>query len=795
MAAGQAELRVGGESARERARYELERAVRAAPDWVAPRRALDEILRGDLRALEALAAYRDVLASGNGDAATLYLAGRLEGREGAERFLRAARFDPSLAWAWHGIAVSGATEEGIAPRSAALRALGLARDPFERTFFSASVARIDAAAGRNDDAVKRLTARADDPETAAGDRVALLVQAALVELGAPRLRVVEAGVERALTILRSEETTADETTRLVAALERAIPGPDPGRVALALAARPSPERDRLRARILLEESPTPLALGLLERGSKSGGTAVPRGALLRAARFSTGDFQGAVERWLAELPEQVRDEKGAPRDPRLARVVDAARALGTLPTTETLQSFCTALLEAGWFREARATAARLASTDLDRAVDLDSRALAGVASLSAMRRILTAIDAESRRESRPQLDRDPDGEPLRATSTTPRTLDELLAAMAPLAAEFRSFSGGSADVDATRAEFVASPRHSYAGFASVVNPGPLLSAEDERDGLGPAGTEVAGLARFLAELGRFGIFGELSGDEPDGSVLPVLLVEERSGVHLGVAWHGTVAWCEGADVKSRAGRRGARIAGAALHEGYWIDVDEVRHELVTWESLDRRFAASRERVRRALDVRGLEAEPGEDGRRARVSTSALLDESERVRLAVLVDRARDGEVLGSVTLDELVRVSAAHEEGHLCDRTRFLPLAKRWPRALVLALNQGFSPRAIQEELEYRAQLTALAVVPDPRIALAQVLDGVEGGFDATPHAAGYARLLAEFLDVLDARVQAGDMPQIAPDRTLAHQLHVLGPEDVRVIALQLARKKRMVED
>jgi len=795
MAAGQAELRVGGESARERARYELERAVRAAPDWVAPRRALDEILRGDLRALEALAAYRDVLASGNGDAATLYLAGRLEGREGAERFLRAARFDPSLAWAWHGIAVSGATEEGIAPRSAALRALDLARDPFERTFFSASVARIDAGAGRNDDAVKRLTARADDPETAAGDRVALLVQAALVELGAPRLRVVEAGVERALTILRSEETTADETTRLVAALERAIPGPDPGRVALALAARPSPERDRLRARILLEESPTPLALGLLERGSKSGGTAVPRGALLRAARFSTGDFQGAVERWLAELPEQVRDETGAPRDPRLARVVDAARALGTIPTTETLLSFCAALLDAGWFREARATAARLASTDLDRAVDLDARALAGVASLSAMRRMLAAIDAESRRESRPALERDAEDEPLRATSTTPRTLDELLAAMAPLAVEFRSFRGASADVEATRADFVASPRRSYAGFASVVNPGPLLSAEDERDGLGQAGTEVAGLARFLAEMGRFGIFGELSGDEPDGSVLPVLLVEERAGVHLGVAWHGTVAWCEGADVASRAGRRGARIAGAALHEGYWIDVDEVRHELVRWDALARRFAASRERVRRALDVRGLETDSGDEGRRARVSTSALLDESERVRLAVLVDRAPDGEVLGSVTLDELVRVSAAHEEGHLCDRTRFLPLAKRWPRALVLALNQGFSPRAIQEELEYRAQLTALAVVPDPRIALAQVLDGVEGGFDATPHAAGYARLLAEFLDVLDARVQAGDMPQIAPDRTLAHQLHVLGPEDVRVIALQLARKKRMVED
>lgn len=789
-----AALRVEGEPARERARYELERAVRAAPDWVAPRRALDEILRDDLRALEALAAYRDALRRGSGDATTLYLAGRLEGREGAERFQRAARFDPSLAWAWHGIAVSGATEEGISPRAAALRALDLARDPFERTFFAASVARIDAAAGRIDVAVERLVARADDPETAPGDRVALRVQAALTELGAPRLRVVEGGGERALTILRSEATTAEETTRLVAALERAIPGPDPGRVALALAARSSPERDTLRARILLEEAPTPLALGLLERGSSGSGTVVPRGSLLRAARFSTGDFGGAVERWLTELPDQVRDGTGAPRDARLARVVDAARALGTSPTTEALPSLCAALLDAGWFREARAAAARLASTDLDRAVELDAQALAGVASLSAMRRTLSAIDAEARRDTRQPLERDEDDEPLRAKSTTPRTLDELLAALAPSAAEFRSFRGASADVEATRAEFVASPRRTYAGFASVVNPGPLLSAEDERDGLGPAGTAVAGIARFLAEMGRFGIFGALSGDDPDGSVLPVLLVEQREGVHLGVAWHGTVAWCEGADVASRAGRRGARIAGAALHEGYWIDVDEVRHEQDTWESLARRFAASRERVRRALDVRGLETEPGDEGRRARVSTSALLDESERVRLAVLADRAREGAVLGSIGLDELVRVSAAHEEGHLCDRTRFLPLWKRWPRALSLAMSQGFSPRAIQEELEYRAQLTALAVVPDPRVPLAQVLDGVEGGFDATPHAAGYARLLADFLEILDARVQAGDVPDLAPDRTLAHQLHRLSAEDVRAIALRLAHEKHMVE-
>ncbi len=220
----------------------------------------------------------------------------------------------------------------------------------------------------------------------------------------------------------------------------------------------------------------------------------------------------------------------------------------------------------------------------------------------------------------------------------------------------------------------------------------------------------------------------------------------------------------------------------------------MRNELASWDSLARVFGASAERVRLALDVRGLSASAGEDGARERTSTSALLDEAERVRLAVLRDRAQPGAALGTITLDELLAVCAAHEEGHLCDRTRYLPLWTHWPRALALLANQGFSPQRVQEELEFRAQLTALASAPDPRVALSQILDGVEGQLAATPHAAGYARLLDEFLAVLDREVQRGALPEIASDRTLVHQLHRLAPEDVRRLAVDLARQKRMVD-
>ncbi|MCY2960062.1 MAG: hypothetical protein NTY35_07840 [Planctomycetota bacterium] len=377
-------------------------------------------------------------------------------------------------------------------------------------------------------------------------------------------------------------------------------------------------------------------------------------------------------------------------------------------------------------------------------------------------------------------------------ASPPRSLDALLAALAPYAADVCAFQGEDADLERVRAELVASPRRSYAGFAEVAHPGPRLSPEDEDAGLGPAGTPVAGIAAVLAKLGRFGVFGQLSGDAPDATVLPLLALEERSGQHLGVAWHGTVAWCEGADLPSRAGRSGASIAGAAVHEGYWIDVDQVRNELATWDVLARKFGTSAERVRRALEVGGLQAGAGEDGARERTSASALLDEAERVRLSVLRDRAQSGAVLGRITLDELLAVSAAHEEGHLCDRTRFLPLSSHWPSALALLANQGFSPQRVQEELEFRAQLTALTAAPDPRVPLSQVLDGVEGQLAATPHAGGYARLLDEFLAVLDREVQRGAFPGIAPDRTLAHQLHRLGPEDVRRLAVELARRKRM---
>ncbi|MEM7516830.1 MAG: hypothetical protein AAF368_07890, partial [Planctomycetota bacterium] len=321
------------------------------------------------------------------------------------------------------------------------------------------------------------------------------------------------------------------------------------------------------------------------------------------------------------------------------------------------------------------------------------------------------------------------------------------------------------------------------------------------------GATVPGLARELERIGRFGIFGQVLGRRPDAALLRRVLVEERSGEHLGVPWRGTIAWCEGADVLSTAGLRGAAIGGAALHEGYWIDLDVLRGELRAWERLRQRFEdpSFARRLEGLLAVRGFRVEGGGDAeglskderiRKRRREISALLGESERVRLAVLSERAAPGQLLGRVSFDELVEVTAIHEEGHLCDRTRFLPLRRHLVGVLGMLAAGGFSPNGVQRLLEYRAQLVAICEAPEPRLPLSDILRAAEGGgAGGLPHADAYTDLLNDFVEELDRELAETEAsyPQLLRDHTLVHQLHLLGAEEVRALAMRLAERRGMV--
>jgi hypothetical protein len=808
---------------RDRARALAERSAAAAPDWIAPRRLLDDLLRGDLRGVEALDAHLRRIETGGEDAGELYLAGRLEGIDGEVRFARAAELDPDLSWSRHGLAISAERRGDYRTAAAHARgAVARARDPWERSFFASSLARILGRAGKREEAAGVLERRLEDPDVFPTDARSLGAQ--LAEFGlesrdpAARFAAFRRGVD-----LLSESDLPDGEVETLAETLRAAAGHEAGdlvEISNALAAKRTAVRDRLRAEVLLASSSTPLALGLLERSLPGEGNPEVPAPLMRAARFAAGEFGTAVASWLADLPACVIGADGLPKDEALARVVTLARSLADAPMDAAHAAawfeFGDALMAAGWFREARALAGALARADFERALALETRAGSGVALLEALDDLIRGADPEALpRLEGTRAERDGEGaaaggRPPARKKTGPRDLSDLLADAGPIFARAKGLLGGG-DPAAIAQEIAASPRISYGVAGEIVHPGPTFSAADERDGLGRAGDPVPGLARAVRAIHRFALVGELSGaGGADGTVLATLLTEHRGGAHLGVAWSGTVAWCEGADVKSRETRRGARISAAALHEGYWLDVDSVRGERAQFAGLAAQFAGpdASARIARALEVSGFLLRSGDDEERAqreRTRIGAVLGEASRVRLAILLDRragsgggpggAPEAGPLGRLTLDELVAVTATHEEGHLTDRTRFLPLSKHWGAVIGFLFDCGFSPVRIAETLEYRAELVAIAESDDPRISLAQTLDAAEaGGRGPTAHAGGYQELLRDLLGVLDDKLARDPQtfPAIDRSRTLVHQLHRLSPAEVRALALALAAKRGM---
>ena len=772
------------------ARAELERALQLEPGWVAPQRLLDDLEREELRGAEALERERAQVAAHPGDAAALYLAGRLEGREGVERFELARRADPNLAWACNGLAwAASAANRSAEALMYARAALARARETYERGYFEAALVRMLLASGRRDEALERIEARLSAAETPACERVALRVLRASNALASSRPERVREGYDEGLRLLGEEPLSEHEIADLAALLQASTLG-EASRLlelASALSRGTSPERDRLRARILLETAPSPLALGLLQRAEASQGGPV-ESSLLRAARFAAGEGREAVELWLGALPSALRDEDGLPRDERLRAVVQAARALAAGPDSGANEAALgDALCEAGWFLEAREVAGALARSDLERALALDARALAAISAFSGLRRCLVEVDRE--RAGAALLASISSGTgsahatALRDARAPVRDLDGLLARLDELLVPTRVAGGlrGLSD----------SPRLSFGMVGELVHPGPRYSKADAQAGLGAEGAAVGGLAAELLRLHRFGIFGEMSGSGPDGAVLPLLSLETRSGKHLGVPWSGTVALCESADLEPQAARAGAGIAGAALHEGYWLDIDSLRVEQAHWRRLASRFEGPQGLARRAelLAFTGLalEAHDEDELSRLRRAQGALLGEGERVRLA----RIAAG---GVPTLDEFIDVAGMHEEGHLCDRTRFLPLSQHLPRALGFLIECGASPQRVMQRLEYRAQLVALCDAPDARIPLAQLLDAAETGPGSglTPHAAAYADLLGDMLAGLDRELlrDPRSFPHVDPARSLAQQLHRLDPQEVRGLARRVAQRE-----
>ncbi len=761
----------GGSSRREL----LGRAMLAAPGWVAPARLLDELDRELLLGPRVLEARRRALDNAEGPAQVArasYLLGRLGGGETASLMRHAVRVDPNFAWGHHGLAWDAA-ERGELERAISSEevAIELARDPFDLALFTLSLARFLRSAEREEEAWSRMQAL--DEDTLLGDdavwwraqrasfglslrdlTIANGAWGALLEvLGDQRLGDVEAAaLAQQARELRERQRDLDPSGLR---LERALSG-RLGEASLYQRALLAHERGSLVSAASLWEQ---LEGGLRRAPTRS----------LRTAAFATGRFGEAVEAWLGGLPARVLGEGGAPKSPALKELFERATAASP-GDRKALTELGEACLRAGWFEEAQALAPHLAAVDAEAARSLAQRADEAIS--------LFEFFGRSFGKELPPLP-EPESERRAEWLGIERFLAALQSELAG-AAELLGEEG-----PALRHALLSSQLYEFSPFAALVHPGPLLSEQDQRLGVGPEGEQVRGLAELGERLGRFLLLGQLSGgDRVQGAVLPKLWTERRSGAHFGVEWSGSVVWCEGVEPIGWAGRYRS-VLGAALHDGYWIDVEAVRRERESWLALERQWTAE--------EVRGLleSPAPAAQGSAKRRALRPLLGEGDRVRLAIMLDRGGQDE-LSAPSLSELLDSVAVHEQGHLVDRALHLPISAHPLRALRILGRAGFDPPAVLERLEYRAQVVALSQAADPRVSLSECLRLVEGVSPGTGvHARAYEDLLERFLRVLDQRVQREpeEWPEIDPSRALVGQLHLLEPDQVRELGRVIARQ------
>ncbi len=801
-------LRGAGADARDPRLWEaLAEARRLAPDWIAPARLEDDLLVGELRQVEAIERRRQALAESPGDVRAAYLERRLSGERDPDRYAPLVAAAPDLAWVRHAHAWTLSSEGPIEAVEAEWRAaLALARTPWEAAHFGRLLAAYLIGAGRKTRGFALYDELLHDLALGTTDRAALTLELAISEMRDGESARRELGYERGLSLLRAEALSPSGLRRLFDALQRTFVLSDAGRerFELALASHESELRQELLAEFWLSRGERAFVRGLAR---SSGATAISEqleGQVSLDARLRGGEPGRGLDEWLGRQPSQVLASDGLPADDGLREVVLAARGIDANSSSATAWSrLGEAFLAVGWYSRAGTVAQLLAEAEFATAFELRRRAVAGRALFRSLQELLEEVEGDV-----PERALDASWEPpiLQGDRPPIGSLEDLLQRWGQAFAQAATSGGTPTSEGALREILAASPVQSYGPFALLVHPGPRFSRADEAAGIGAAGEAVPGLAHEMLRRGRFAVLGEVLGDKPDATVLRVLHIEELAGEHLGVPWRGTVVWCDGIDVESRAQRLGTHIGGAAVHEGYWVDLEQVRLLHDHWTRTRARFdgapsdTAARQRVERALATRGLRLRYApalaRQRRRERRAISPPLGQAERMRLAVLAERAQPGRLLGELQFEEVVDLIATHEEGHLCDRTRFLPLSSGLGSILHLLVEEGFSALRVQTRLEYRAELTALCEVADPRLALVDLLLAAESDLaESLGHGPAYRQLLSDVLGVLDdeLEIEPEAWPELSPDHTLLHQLHHLPPEKLRKVARELARREGLL--
>ncbi len=266
------------------------------------------------------------------------------------------------------------------------------------------------------------------------------------------------------------------------------------------------------------------------------------------------------------------------------------------------------------------------------------------------------------------------------------------------------------------------------------------------------------LAEHLDRYNRHLVLGRRSGGVAEGLLLTRFSLQELpdcTDLALPARCYEVVG-CD-RDVKSLGGVLGGDLAGVALLNHFLIDYDAVRewgHSIA-----ERRRIAAEDA--QALMHDALPEAPGDDP----------LDAAWRLAmLSPVADTDLDAAVLDTIR---------HHERQHLKDSFYYLPVEQNLWRSLGLLFTFGFSPSAIEAEMERRAELASLALSPHTELVLAHIADFAGDPTAQSPHHQGFAQLARE----LTASLQASG---INAAQAVPSHWHTLPMAAVRRAARQL---------
>ena len=128
-----------------------------------------------------------------------------------------------------------------------------------------------------------------------------------------------------------------------------------------------------------------------------------------------------------------------------------------------------------------------------------------------------------------------------------------------------------------------------------------------------------------------------------------------------------------------------------------------------------------------------------------------------------------------------------HEMGHVADAHTHLPLGKFLLRDVLLGVRCGFSFLRVLAYTERNAELTALVHAESPRLVLGATTRFLETGFDRSPHALGYRRIIERLVEEIERHPEA--YPEIDTTTRIVDQLTELPPEKIRSLGRALGEK------